>query len=291
MSKVSLVTIKELKPGERCLLKALVRQAQEGKSARGPYLRLLLQDATGEVQAYLWDRKEEDASALRPGTVVGLQGAVERLGERTVLVIERYKLLPDASPAEFLRRSPHDGEQMFQELCQLAGSIAHEQLRSLVLSFLEDPEVQRKIRIWAASPRHHSYAEGYLEHTLRVAKAVDRLVPLYPEADRDLALAGAILCGIGKLWAFGGPPDNEYTTTGELVGYVVLGAIQVHQAAQRAALPQELADKLLHIVVSHRGRGQWGSPVRPSTPEAILVHMLGMLDAMMHMEMSEQLDS
>lgn len=287
-----IVQIKDLVVGEEVLLRALVRSVARGTTRdRRPYLTLTLSDATGEVTARLWDAKPSDEEALQNGAIVGVKARVEEWNSTPTLKILMYKVLEDHDPMNFISRTPYNAEQMWQEIERIADSIEHPGLRKLLRLFLDDPEVRRRYKIWAAASKwHHAYAEGFLEHVYRMVRGAERDVQLYPGVDRDLLLTAVLLHDIGKLWGYTAPPAAEYTTKEELLGHIVYGCLRIFWAAYtgKAELPEKLAvegldeemlDLLLHCVVSHHGKEEWGSPKPPLTDEAKILHYLDLKDS------------
>lgn len=247
----------------------------------GEYLRLVLGDRTGGVPAMIWD----DVAAVRelcsPGEPVHVTGRYEvsaRWGGQLCVTALR-----PARPEEYSADELEDGparapEQMERDLRELLATIHNPHvLRLLKLVFDEDSPVWPSYRDAPAAKRYHqAYRHGLLEHSLTVAQAVGALSPIFPGIDRDVAVAGAVLHDIGKLEAYaleGG--TIEMSDEGRLYGEIPLGYYRVRRAIERLdGFPPDLAQAILHIILSHHGSLEHGSPVVPCTREATLVHMI-----------------
>lgn len=176
--------------------------------------------------------------------------------------------------------SPFDPEQMRSELETLISSIADETLRATV-NFAIDSTAGRYFTSTAAVKMHHAYVYGLLEHSLRCARMAAALAGLYPEVDRDLALAGTILHDVGKVLEYSQGLASERTRIGILQGHVVLGYRIVRRAGLKNGLREDLLERLEHIILSHQGEPEWGAAVRAATPEAIFVANIDNFDAKM----------
>lgn len=234
---------------------------------------MTLSDATGQITARLFNRSPKDLETLTTGTIIGIDGVVQEFGGTMSIKIDRYKVLADYKPEDFMMRTPYDALDMWQRILEMLKRIKHPGLKALVKAILEDEEIMRRIRIWgAAKKRHHSYAQGWVEHTYRVMADCEHSVRLYPHVDYDLMIVAAFVHDLGKLYGYTEPPAIEYAEEEELVGHIVIGCLMVHDAAKRVGLDESLTRQLLHCIVSHHGRPEWGSPKPPLTPEAKILH-------------------
>lgn len=178
--------------------------------------------------------------------------------------------------------SPEGVEELWDELQRYIGAITHEGLRATVVQVLEDIEAVFKV-CPAAVSMHHAYRSGLLEHTVHVTRAGYALLPLYPQVDRNLAIAGMILHDVGKTIEYEGGMTIKRTKTGILQGHVVLGYRMVRKAAMQSRLEGEVLERLEHIILSHQGELEWGAAAMAATPEAVFVSMVDNLDAKMGM--------
>jgi len=286
---------KDVKEGEKVKSAFLVARkailtAKSGKS----YLAATLHDKTGELEARSFDRVEELAALFEEKDYVEAEGLVGSFQGKPQLRIETVSKVDPAGlePSEFVWVAPPEPkkpertghseaeEALWSELQGLVAAIADEHVRDLVKSFLLDEDVaQRLRRAPAAKTVHHAYAGGLLEHTVSCLKLAHRLADHYPQVDRDLLVAGAFLHDIGKIRELSYGGGTEYTDEGRLVGHLVMTAQWIHDKARRMGAPKDLEHHLVHIVLAHHGRLEYGSPKVPMTLEAVLVHYLDELDS------------
>lgn len=194
--------------------------------------------------------------------------------------------LPDFDPEVLLPATPYNREELWGELTEMAATHLDPPLRQLVLALLRRYEAQ--LREWpGAEYLHHAYLGGLLEHTWTVARMALKAVEIYPQVNRHLVLAGAILHDLGKIKELAHPPCPKRTPAGGLVGHIVLGWDMIREAARELEFPDEqLLMELEHIIIAHHGSEEFGSPVIPKTPEAFLVYYLDEIDAKLHMARS-----
>lgn len=276
----------DLTPGDRITGFYLARYKQLEPfrdRSRGVFLTLTLADRTGHVLARVWEGAAEVAGTFEQGDVVKVAGDVESFRDRTQVIVAKVRR---AEPGEFDRRdmqrtTQRDVDVMLGDLRGRIEAVANLHLNALLRHFFDDPEF---VGLFAAAPAarrvHHAYVGGLLEHTLKVAALADALLGLYPELDRDLLTSGVLLHDVGKVREFSWQVDIDYTDQGRLLGHVVLGAQMVAPAIEAiSGFPPELALRVMHMIVSHHGRYEWGSPRRPMTLEAMALHHLEELDA------------
>lgn len=192
--------------------------------------------------------------------------------------------------ADFLPVSEQDIEQMWGELIEIMRSVKDEWLRRLIKKFLEDHDlVAAYKRSPAATAMHHNFVGGLLEHTLNIAKAAEALLPLYPKVNADLVLTGIFMHDIGKTAELSSGTSIQYTDQGQLIGHITLATLWIEQKASELAqqygepFPRRTLDLVEHIVLSHHGSFEYGSPKLPAIPEAFMIHYLDNLDAKMFM--------
>ncbi len=276
------VFVRELEDGQVVEQVLLVREAQR-RSTRsgGDYLRLVLADRTGTLVAVLWDCPEEAFELAVVGVAVhvtGRFGVHERYGPQLKLTAIRPAAPAEYDLADLLDGPSHDVERMERDLHELVGTIQSPHLRGL-LDVLIGPDSE----LWplfreapAAKYYHQAYRHGLLEHCLGVAEAVSATSATFPDVDREIAVTGALLHDIGKLeaYAFEGAAI-DMSDAGKLQGEIPLGYYRVRRAVEGLpGFPPALAEAILHIILSHHGALEHGSPVVPCTREATLVHMI-----------------
>jgi len=173
-------------------------------------------------------------------------------------------------------------KKMWQELESLINGMKNKHLQTLVAKIYRSNK--KKLMIHPASVKmHHNFRSGFLEHILTMGQIAKKISPLY-DVDRDLVLAGVFLHDIGKLIEINSEYEAEYTDEGNLIGHIVIGRDIIREAIKKIRnFPEDLAQKMEHIILSHQGRYEWQSPKMPSFPEALLVHLIDVLDAKMNL--------
>lgn len=275
----------QVKEGQKVEDIFLVRDMNraETRSAK-PYLIMTLMDRSGEIGARLWDNADTYLKICEPGNLVKVSGQVQAY--RGVLQLKVDTVLPvDKNEADiglYLQSSRRSAAKMAEEITALAHGIKNPFCRQLLLEFFRDQVFFDKFQqAPAAKSMHHAYIGGLLEHTLAVSQLAAQVSELYPVLDRDLLITGAMLHDIGKTreFAFDAFPF-EYTDMGRLMGHLVIGVEMVQDKIDSlAGFPEELAVKLKHLILSHHGRHEFGSPALPMTSEAFVLNFLDDLDA------------
>jgi 3'-5' exoribonuclease len=287
--------ISDLRAGEALKQFFLLRQVERRLTKGGkPYLDLLLADRSDTIKGKVWDDVLQKCSGpLAPCDFVAISGTVEayqgtsQINLDFIDTVERLKAkgrpLEEFDPDLLIAATPFNREELWAELLELAESGINVPLRDLVLAILRKYEAQ--FLEWpGAIYYHHAYAGGLLEHTCSVARHAVRSLEVYPGLKADLVLAGAILHDLGKIKEFTGPPCPQRSVPGGLLGHIVLGWEMVREEARALEFPDEqLLLSLEHIIISHHGAVEFGSPVLPRTPEALLVYYLDEIDAKLHM--------
>lgn len=250
---------------------------------RGKYLRLQLFDRSGLINARMWDGAEQIFEKVREIGPVKVAGVVETfLGELQVNVCRiRPAMEEEVDPADFTPVTRRDANAMWEGVIQAVRQIQEPHLAAAVRYFYGNLEwAARFVEAPSARQIHHSYRGGFLEHVHELLILARPLLELYPEIDKDKLHAGILLHDIGKLEELTWGWDTDLTDEGHLVGHIVLGARMVSRAIEAIeGFPRSLAAELLHLVVSHHGRLEWGSPRRPKSIEAVALHHLDNLDA------------
>ncbi len=257
-----------------------VRQRRGG----GPYLAICLGDRTGDVTALVWEKVERLREILEPGTVVAVKGQVQRYNQRIQVVVRRAEALPDEQVDQdlFVRSSAVEPALLWKQLLALIEEVGGSNLRQLLFRVFSDPEVERLFKVApAARSMHHAFRSGLLEHTVSVTTAARSLARHY-RLDGDMVVAGALLHDLGKIWELEIGASIEYTDDGRLLGHLPMETLFVERKIiELERFPPELRRQLLHILLAHHGEYEFGSPRRPKTPEALLVHMVDNLDSKM----------
>ena len=256
-----------------------VRSTREGK----PYLRLELGDRSGTIEARMWDQFEAPAKDIARDDFVKVQARVEMYRNRPQLAVLQLRL---AKPEEvdlndFLPHTKEDVGKMFAQLLEYAGSIRNEWLRRLVERILSDPEIARRYRrAPAAKVMHHAYLGGLLEHVVGLCGLARQVAVHYPELDLDLLLTAAILHDVGKLDELCYERAISYTVEGQLLGHIVMELHVVNKAMDAIeGFPEKLKTVVQHLLISHHGQYEFGSPKLPMIREALVFHYLDDLDS------------
>lgn len=281
--------IRELADGidiAACYLVLECRRAETKQNK--PYLRLVLGDSTGSIDAMVWEDAERLEAVCAPEAFVGVRARVGSYNDRLQLKVAAVEAvsLESADYELLLPASPRSREAMDRELAAIVASVRDPGLSALLRRCLgRNTEMGRAYRTHPAAKRnHHAYVSGLLEHSLSVAGSCTRLADHYFEqgvsVDRDLLVTAALLHDIGKLRELKGFPANAYTTEGKLLGHIVIGMQMVAREAEAVPeIGEERRLLLLHLIASHQGRPEWDSPRVPQVIEALILHYADDLDA------------
>jgi 3'-5' exoribonuclease len=276
------VFINELEDGEEIDRVLVVREAERRQRRDGgDYLRLKLGDRTGAVVCMVWEELGEIENVARPGEAVHVRGRYTvhpRFGPQ-INLRGLEEPVPGSYAMEDLRDGPAKGvEQLEAEMRELLQTVRRPHLRALLEQvFGEGSELWAAYRVAPAAKHYHqAYRHGLLEHCLSVAQAVSATSATFGGIDRDVVVTGALLHDIGKLEAYTDDPEAiDLTDAGRLQGEIALGYYRVRRMIEEIeGFPAELAQAVTHIVLSHHGSLEHGSPVVPCTREAMLVHMI-----------------
>jgi len=281
------IFISDLAEGQQIHDLFLVSRKTLGETKTGkPYLALSLMDRTGEIEARIWDNAAHFDTLAETGQIVAVEAQVKAFRDQLQLSISALTPLQDDEGllSDFIPASKRSVKEMKQELAGLIKDIADRCLHPLLAALFQGEVLRQFSKAPAAKQMHHAYLGGLLEHTLSVAGLAVRLADHYPALDRDLLVAGALLHDLGKIREFSfTTAPFEYTDSGRLVGHLVLGSEMIRQeAAKIPDFPAERLDQLVHLVLSHHGRHEFGAPCLPMTAEAILLHHLDDIDAKMN---------
>ncbi|MDX1665185.1 MAG: HD domain-containing protein [Candidatus Promineifilaceae bacterium] len=274
--------IKDLKAkdelqGEPFLLEDVVhRTTRDGR----PYLLCTYRDRTGQTSGVYWDVPADIQSWIRPGLAVLVTGQVNLYKNALQIHTTGLNREQDADMSQFLNASERPLEEMEYELEQYMQRLA-QPWQKLVRRVLLEPSFYRRfVNAPAARSMHHAYVGGLLEHTLSMAKVGLFLADHYPYVNPDLLLAGILLHDVGKAHEYDVGAGFTFTDDGRLVGHIVRAVAMVEKAAVGIdALPDADLRHLIHLLASHHGTLEWGSPVVPKTIEAVLLHQLDLLDS------------
>jgi len=281
------MTIKSFKEGDTFTGYLLAQEVAYKTSSRGTdYIELTLSDTTGRIKAFLWDLKavDGDIDLVQPDAFFKVKGSVTMFNSRLQLKLDKMRYAPDEEipdMSNFFPLSGRDSDEMLAELDCLIDSLKDPWLNKLVVTMLRDNNTLREafVKAPAAKHLHHVFLGGLLEHTLSVASMAEKACGHYKELNRDLVIASTLLHDIGKVAELYYNRSFGYTDEGNLLGHISIEIQWVQNAISGIEkFPDEIRRQLLHILLSHHGKLEFGSPVLPKTPEAILVHYLDDLD-------------
>ncbi|BEQ17120.1 3'-5' exoribonuclease YhaM family protein [Desulfoferula mesophila] len=277
-----------LQPGQALDGSYLLVRASLGTTKNGkPYGMLRLGDRSGEMEGRLWDQAEELLAPLAPGMVVKASGRVDAYQGKTQVVVQGLEHDPTVDPGAFLPASPIPLEELQAGLAQALAWVSQPDLKQILEAFfVEDAEFAAAFALApAAKGAHHAYVHGLLEHTVSTARSAHAVAALYPsDLEPQVLIAGALLHDVGKVAELTLGPPIDYTDQGRLEGHLVLGLRMLE--AKLAALPDfpaNLAEHLRHMIISHHGAYEFGSPRKPKTAEALVLNFIDDLDAKMAM--------
>jgi 3'-5' exoribonuclease len=279
--------VADLQDGQVVLSLFLVREKEIRTSVRTgtAWLQLDLSDRTGTISAKMWDNFDALAKTFERDDVVHVRARVKVYNGQKELTLEQ--ITPAAEReydlADFLPHTKHDVEALYAELCAAVDGMKNPWLKRLVTSVVEDPAIVPKLkRAPAAMTMHHAFIGGLLEHIVSLIGLAQATAGQYPELDADLLLAGVVLHDIGKIDELQYTRGIEYTNEGRLLGHIMIGSALVR--AKILAIPDfpsPLATLVQHLILSHHGTHEFGSPSLPQTREAVALHFLDDMDSKM----------
>ena len=256
---------------------------REKKTGGGQYLALSLSDKTGSLEARMWEEFAEAFSGCSEGCYVKVQGQVSKYQGKWQITLTKMRGAAEneVDTSDFQTVSEFPAEQMDAELRAIVAAFRDDDLRRLVLSFLDDEEIGPAFRIApAAKVLHHAWISGLLEHVLALVKVLKAIAPFYPEVNEDLLLTGAILHDIGKVKELSWKTSFNYTLEGQLVGHISIAQGLLREKVQLLQpFPEKKRVLVEHMILSHHGKYEFGSPKLPMTPEAMLLSAMDDVEA------------
>lgn len=278
------IYLKDIKQGEKISSSFLVAEKNMAFSLKGsPYLTVKLKDKTGEVDGKVWDNAVEFNQQFKKGDVIAIDGRVNTYKNTLQISIISIKKCDwkEVEPTDYLPGAEGDVNAMFDEILTHVEAVQNDALRNLLYAFFKDEKTARLFkRAPAAKGFHHTYLGGLLEHSLSVVRLLTKIAEHYPWLDKDLLITGGLLHDIGKIYEFSYDQLIEYSDEGRLIGHIVMGVEMIDdKIAAIPGFPPQLSLELRHIILSHHGEFEYGSPKRPKTMEALAVHYMDDLDA------------
>jgi 3'-5' exoribonuclease len=270
-----LASFEEGKPFDSFFL-VLSRQLRTTQSNK-PYLSLIFCDKTGQLEGRAWEPDDPRiAKDFERGDVVKVRGCISRFNDRLQMKVEQLrKALPvEIDKSDLMPATTYDVDTLWRQLLSFVESFTEPHLKLLLTTVLADPQIATAFReAPAAKQLHHAWLGGLLEHVVSLLTLADRVAPHYPILHRDLLLTGVILHDIGKVRELSWDVGFEYTVEGVLLGHIQIGSA--------------LAELVLHMILSHHGKLEFGSPKLPMIPESLVLNFLDDLDAKMQAMQSE----
>lgn len=278
------IFIDQLQPNQTISSTFLVKSKElRTKKTGGQFALILLGDRTGEIMGQWWDNFEDSIDTFERDDIVFVRGLVNLYRNHLQITIHRARpcLPQEVDLSQYFPTTRFDVEKMFGELMGFVAEFRNPWLRRLLENILGDEETSRKFkRAPAAKTMHHPYLGGLLEHSLSLVKLCRFMASHYEGIDADLLVTGAILHDFGKIDELSYERAFGYTNEGQMVGHLVMETIMVAgKIAEMPGFPDELRRHLLHLLLTHHGKLEYGSPKLPSTPEALLLSMLDDLDS------------
>lgn len=280
-----MITIKEMKDKQSVETELLVAQVKEGVTNSGaPYLSITFQDKSGTMEGKLWDVKPVQKQIVQAGHILHVRAEVLNYRGALQMRVVDVRQTEDASlaPEDFVAGGSIDKPTLMHEVEAAIASVHNPTLHTLLEALFADCS-QRFYEYPAAMRNHHEFASGLATHVVGMLRVGNALCDLYPILNRDLLISGILVHDMGKLVELTGTIVPDYTTEGRLLGHISIMQAQVAQKAQELHLEGEEIMLLRHMILSHHGEYEFGSPVLPMIPEAEALHLIDNLDARMEM--------
>ncbi len=247
------------------------------------YLSFILSDASGEVDAKAWDNVDSMEGLFQSGDIVWVKGLVQVYQSRKQVIVHKVERFDGpVDLKDFIKSSDQKPEDNLQQLLQIVESLKNNYLKQLILDVLNDPTIKPLLLVApAAKSIHHAKFGGLLEHILSVSRLAQMIAPNYAKLNLDLLIYGAIFHDIGKVWELKIDDGGiQYTDKGRLLGHMMMAVELVERKASRIFnFPEDLKDICKHMILSHHGKLEYGSPKLPQTLEAYVLWMLDEMDS------------
>jgi 3'-5' exoribonuclease len=260
------------------------KEIREKKTGE-PYLSLSLGDRSGDIDAKMWDNVVDVMETFERDDFVKVKGLIQVYHNRQQLTIHKLRRMEDGEVdfADYFPASKRNRDEMWMELRRLVAGMQDRQLKALIDTILDDPEIARRYPLAPAAKQiHHAYLGGLIEHVLSLCHLARLTAGHYPGVDADLLLTGVVLHDIGKIHELSYDRSFGYSSEGQLLGHMVIGLRIVSDALRQLPdFPPRLRTLIEHMIVSHHGKLEFGSPKLPQFPEALLLHYLDDMDSKM----------
>jgi 3'-5' exoribonuclease len=263
----------------------LLKQQRTTKSNK-PYLNLILGDKTGQLEGRIWELSDPRiAKDFERGDIVKARGSASRFDDRLQMKVDQLRkaAASEVDKGDLMPSTTYDVAELWRKLLEFLESFTNPDLKRLLTAMLNDPELAAAYReAPAAKQLHHAWLGGLLEHVISLLTLADRVAPHYQLLDRDLLMTGVILHDIGKVRELSWEIGFEYTVEGSLLGHIQIGSALAERAMDALpSFPPRLKTLVLHMILSHHGKLEFGSPKLPMIPEALALSFIDDLDAKM----------
>ena len=276
----------EYEVGEQVDLFLLIKSATKGIASNGkPFLTVILQDRSGDIEAKLWDTSDNEVNMYQPETIVRVVGEVHNYRGRMQLKIRQIR---PASPqdnvhvGDLLETAPVSKEEISGRVTQYIFEMKNPNIQRITRHLLKK-YYEGFLEYPAATKNHHEFVSGLGFHVISMLDLARSISELYPSLDRDLLYSGIILHDLGKVIELSGPVSASYTVEGNLLGHITIMVNEIGMAAEELNIKGEEVVVLQHLVLSHHGKLEWGSPKQPMIKEAEILHLIDNIDAKMNM--------
>jgi 3'-5' exoribonuclease len=278
--------VNELEPNKQITTSFLVHSKEIRQKKTGElYLSLLLGDRTGELDAKMWDNVSEIIDGFDRDDFVKVKGLVQIFHNRPQLTIHKMRRMDESEVdyGDYFPSSLRNQDEMWAELCGIVAGLSNPDLKALLEAFISDEDVSRRYRrAPAAKQIHHAFLGGLIEHVLSVCGLACATASHYTDIDLDLLLTGIILHDIGKIYELNYERGFSYSTEGQLIGHINIAMRMLGDKLRSLpGFPPELRTLVEHMILSHHGHLEFGSPKLPQFPEALLLHYLDDMDSKM----------
>lgn len=263
-----------------------------GKTGK-TFLTVLIGDQSGQLDGRIWDNIEEVSSRFEIGDLIKIKGVIQIYNQRKQLILHRLEKVEDATvnKDDYKIKERHlDTHALYAELYQMAQDIEILPLKQLMLDCLQDEEIKsRLLKAPAAKTIHHAHRGGLIEHIVSICKVMQFMALHYNYLNKDLLIFGAVFHDLGKIWELEQTEQQQiyYTNQGQMLGHMLLACELVEKKSQKIlGFPEDLRTVLKHIILTHHGKLEYGSPKVPMFPEALVVAMIDDMDSKMDTMMS-----
>jgi 3'-5' exoribonuclease len=272
--------------GEQIDIYLLVKASTKGIASNGkPFLTLILQDQTGEIEAKLWDCSSDDENVYCAQSIVKVYGDIHNYRGRNQLKLRNIRTIHEGDSvtvSDFLEVAPLEQDEMMSKITQYIFDMKNPNIQRLTRHLVKKHQAEF-LQYPAATKNHHEFVSGLAYHVVSMLDLAKSIATLYPSLDTDLLYSGVILHDLGKVIELSGPISTVYTTEGNLLGHITIMVNEIGKAAEELGISGEEITVLQHVVLSHHGKAEWGSPKPPLIKEAEILHYIDNLDAKMNM--------